>query len=326
MTVMTTFLYLFSIGAALSLPRLCAFTPPQLATTAAPTALTPAATTAATAATLTPSPLAPLTIWGQAITDIRALQRENSRLLLPEFAPELSAIKDCGLEAGDVPGQLLYVRNHATELLQRMQTHGAIVFRDFDLMKTSEGFQEFYKAVGLKVCLDPLHSVSARPTVNGNKNSPVYEAVNKESRKNFFIGMYPRDCTLSLCLSLSLPLYIHLHLANPNTHTRFAIFVSTTLTPLLLPNLCTRHNKTQACTMNLSAPALRALPPLCVSNQPKREENFSWPMAGASLETLTQTYWKNSTNAKYDIQSWNFHSSGGSINYRRFCNNHVWRS
>jgi hypothetical protein len=57
-------------------------------------------------------------------------------------------------------------------------------------MKTQDGFQEFYKALGMKVCLDPLHSVSARPTVDGQKNSPVYEAVNKESRKNFFIGEY----------------------------------------------------------------------------------------------------------------------------------------
>jgi hypothetical protein len=37
-------------------------------------------------------------------------------------------------------------------------------------------------------CLDPLHSVSARPSIDGSKT--VYEAVNKESRKNFFIGMH----------------------------------------------------------------------------------------------------------------------------------------
>ena len=41
----------------------------------------------------------------------------------------------------------------------------------------------------VEACLDPLHSVAARPTVGG-KGSPVYEAVNKESRKNFFIGMH----------------------------------------------------------------------------------------------------------------------------------------
>ena len=57
-------------------------------------------------------------------------------------------------------------------------------------MKSQPGFVQFYEALGMKVCLDPLHSVSARPTVDGTKNSPVYEAVNKESRKNFFIGMH----------------------------------------------------------------------------------------------------------------------------------------
>lgn len=95
-----------------------------------------------------------------------------------------------------------------------------VIFREFDLMKEQEGFVKFYEgqssilmtypntdtllltllpyillcssfiALGMKTCLDPLHSVSARPTVDGTKNSPVYEAVNKESRKNFFIGMH----------------------------------------------------------------------------------------------------------------------------------------
>ena len=79
-------------------------------------------------------------------------------------------------------------------LKQKMQDCGAVIFRDFDLMKSQDGFQDFYKALGMKVCLDPLHSVSARPTVDGKKNSPVYEAVNKESRKNFFIGKCARHC------------------------------------------------------------------------------------------------------------------------------------
>ena len=79
------------------------------------------------------------------------------------------------------------------KLKQMMQDNAAVVLRDFDLMKSQDGFQQFYSILGMKVCLDPLHSVSARPTVDGKKNSPVYEAVNKESRKNFFIGKY---CTL----------------------------------------------------------------------------------------------------------------------------------
>merc|ERR1719375_2264846 len=57
-------------------------------------------------------------------------------------------------------------------------------------MKEQAGFEAFYRAVGMNPCQDPLASVAARPTADGNKNSPVYEAVNKESRKNFFIGMH----------------------------------------------------------------------------------------------------------------------------------------
>ena len=55
-------------------------------------------------------------------------------------------------------------------------------------MKTREGFTQFYETIGMLPCLDPLHSVSARPSIDGSKT--VYEAVNKESRKNFFIGMH----------------------------------------------------------------------------------------------------------------------------------------
>ena len=132
-----------------------------------------------------PPPLSPLTQWGDKISDIRKAQQELRQASIPEFAPELSAK---ALKLNDAESQLNYVRENAMLLKQMMQDHGAVVFRDFELMKTQPGFQEFYKALGMKVCLDPLHSVSARPTVDGSKNSPVYEAVNKESRKNFFIG------------------------------------------------------------------------------------------------------------------------------------------
>ena len=64
-----------------------------------------------------------------------------------------------------------------------------VFFRDFELLKSQDSFQELYKAVGMRTCLDPLHSVSARPTLDGNKNSLVYEAAHKERPKNFFIGM-----------------------------------------------------------------------------------------------------------------------------------------
>jgi hypothetical protein len=95
-----------------------------------------------------------------------------------------------GLRSDDLEGQLEYVKANREEIKKRMVDCGAVIFREFDLMKEQEGFVKFYEALGMKTCLDPLHSVSARPTVDGSKNSPVYEAVNKESRKNFFIGMH----------------------------------------------------------------------------------------------------------------------------------------
>ena len=137
------------------------------------------------AASLEEPPLSPLTEWGQPISDIRKMQEEIRKVDLPEFGPEISA-QSLGLTTKEE--QLRYFQENADEVKEKMQTHGAVVFRGFDLMKEQDGFQEFYNAIGMKVCQDPLQSVSARPTADGKKDSPVYEAVNKESRKNFFIG------------------------------------------------------------------------------------------------------------------------------------------
>jgi len=135
-------------------------------------------------------PFAPLTQWGDEISNVREVQSKyrSSSKSKYIFGDEISA-KTLKI-AGDIPAQIAYFEENAMEIKQMMQDNAAVVLRDFDLMKSQEGFQQFYGIVGMKVCLDPLHSVSARPTVDGKKNSPVYEAVNKESRKNFFIGMH----------------------------------------------------------------------------------------------------------------------------------------
>lgn len=129
-----------------------------------------------------PPPPSPLTSWGQKFNDIVEAQKAAKAQPLPEFSIEISGT--------DIQDEAEYFRSNREHILQMMQDHGAVIFRDFNMMKTQEGFQEFYQLLGMKSCLDPLHSVSARPTVNGDKNSPIYEAVNKESRKNFFIGMH----------------------------------------------------------------------------------------------------------------------------------------
>jgi len=146
-------------------------------------------TPSSSSTTLFETPLAPLTVWGPKIEDIRSTHAQyNAAQSKPDFAPTISA-KALNIE-GDKEAQLNYVKENAFEIKKKMTENGAVIFRDFDLMKEQEGFVKFYETIGMKTCLDPLHSVSARPTVDGKKGSPVYEAVNKESRKNFFIGMH----------------------------------------------------------------------------------------------------------------------------------------
>jgi alpha-ketoglutarate-dependent taurine dioxygenase len=160
-------------------------------TAATATTTATAATTSSTrllAASATETPLSPFTIWGPPIEDVKAVQQQYQQAPKPDFAPTVSA-QDLNL-VGDKEAQLKYFQDNAMQIKTLMVENGAVIFRDFDLMKEQEGFVQFYTALGMNTCLDPLHSVSARPTVDGTKNSPVYEAVNKESRKNFFIGMH----------------------------------------------------------------------------------------------------------------------------------------
>ncbi len=162
-------------------------------TTTVPNSASSSSPASTTTSLFAESPLAPLTLWGPKIKDIALTQNQyKSYANKPGFAPTISA-RSLGID-GDKNAQVSYIKENAFEIKTKMVENGAVIFRDFELMKEQEGFVKFYEALGMKTCLDPLHSVSARPTVNGDKNSPVYEAVNKESRKNFFIGKFSFSC------------------------------------------------------------------------------------------------------------------------------------
>jgi len=119
----------------------------------------------------------PLTTWGEPIDDILEAQAEAKKAQLP-FLYELPAPA--------TEDQVAWLAARKDEISAKVSSHGAVVLKGWDLVKTPEGFRSAYEALGLSPCLDPLHAVSARPTVA----SGVYEAVNKESRANFFIGMH----------------------------------------------------------------------------------------------------------------------------------------
>ena len=104
-----------------------------------------------------------------------------------DFAPEWVKGDVMAADA-TVEEELAYFRGLKADAKKLLHENGAIVLRGFDLMKTPDGFQAFYLALGMEPCDDPLQSVAARDAVNKDKG--LYEAVNKESRSKYFVGMH----------------------------------------------------------------------------------------------------------------------------------------
>ena len=124
----------------------------------------------------------PVTQWGASIPDILAAQRAK------RAAPEQPFLHVLEPPSADPDAQLRWLADHRDEVNAKLASHGAVNLRGWDLIRTPEGFRAAYEALGLEPCRDPLDAVSARPMVD--KASAVYEAVNKESRANFYIGMH----------------------------------------------------------------------------------------------------------------------------------------
>merc|ERR1719198_2325487 len=55
-----------------------------------------------------------------------------------------------------------YFIAHRDEIVQQLQDHGAIHFRNFELMKDPTGFRTFFEALKMNACLDPIHTSGLR--------------------------------------------------------------------------------------------------------------------------------------------------------------------
>lgn len=104
-------------------------------------------------------------------------------------------VAECPLEVhmpeelkGNIEGQKAYFAKNLPQIYKDLKVHGAVVFRGFELSREAAGFQQVGEALELERCEDPLHSVAARDAVN--KEAGVYEAVNKPSRRKFYVGMH----------------------------------------------------------------------------------------------------------------------------------------
>jgi len=125
----------------------------------------------------------PYTQWGAKDIDIDAVQADATSL--PDFPLEISA-KALGLSAAE---EKKYIMENKQSILEKLQKHGAVVLRDFDLTKSPAGFRDMWEnGLQLSPCQDPLQSVAARQTVS--KSDGVFEAVNKPSLNRYFVGMH----------------------------------------------------------------------------------------------------------------------------------------
>ncbi|KAH8049977.1 TauD/TfdA-like taurine catabolism dioxygenase [Aureococcus anophagefferens] len=124
----------------------------------------------------------PYTQWGEPF-DVRAAQAAKRGAQPEPFIHELAP--PAGASKAD---ELAWLTEHADDVNAKLSSHGTVYLKGWELVKDAEGFRSAYEALNLSPCRDPLDAVSARPMVD--KGSAVCEAVNKESRANFFIGMH----------------------------------------------------------------------------------------------------------------------------------------
>eukprot|EP00448_Togula_jolla_P003243 CAMPEP_0170603190 /NCGR_PEP_ID=MMETSP0224-20130122/18783_1 /TAXON_ID=285029 /ORGANISM="Togula jolla, Strain CCCM 725" /LENGTH=473 /DNA_ID=CAMNT_0010928061 /DNA_START=45 /DNA_END=1466 /DNA_ORIENTATION=+ len=124
----------------------------------------------------------PYTVYGSKDVDIEAEHQPAKDY----FAP--TEVKMPSELAGDVEGQRKYFAENLPKIYQDLKKHGAVIFRGFEISRDEKMFQDVGRALELEACEDPLHSVAARDAVN--KEAGVYEAVNKPSRRKFYVGMH----------------------------------------------------------------------------------------------------------------------------------------
>mmetsp|Transcript_127579 Transcript_127579/g.303155 ORF Transcript_127579/g.303155 Transcript_127579/m.303155 type:complete len:478 (+) Transcript_127579:50-1483(+) len=125
-------------------------------------------------------PDCPATIWNADDIDIKKLPPVNKTAPLIIDAAELADLKK-----GTEKEWFLAQRE---KIMAQLQEHGAIWFRNFESTKDAEGFRNFYEALQLNPCLDPIHTSGLR-AMEVQKHA-VYEAVNKPSLAQHFVGLH----------------------------------------------------------------------------------------------------------------------------------------
>lgn len=126
-------------------------------------------------------PDCPSTIWKFDSIDLDSLPPVSNTTPLIVDANDLGDAVKAGKEAE-------YFAEQREKIMAELQEHGAILFRNFSSTTDASGFRAFYEALQLNPCLDPIHTSGLREMIG--KKDAVYEAVNKPSLAQHFVGLH----------------------------------------------------------------------------------------------------------------------------------------
>eukprot|EP00401_Gymnodinium_catenatum_P039478 CAMPEP_0117574172 /NCGR_PEP_ID=MMETSP0784-20121206/61414_1 /TAXON_ID=39447 /ORGANISM="" /LENGTH=422 /DNA_ID=CAMNT_0005372923 /DNA_START=33 /DNA_END=1297 /DNA_ORIENTATION=+ len=132
-------------------------------------------------------PDCPKTIWKADDIDIMNLPEVEETSPLIVDALELGAALEGRSEAE-------YFAAERTKIMEQLQRHGAIWFRNFEMMKDAAGFRTFFEQLELNPCLDPIHTSGLRAMKE--KKDAVYEAVNKPALAGHIVGLHNESTTV----------------------------------------------------------------------------------------------------------------------------------
>jgi hypothetical protein len=132
-------------------------------------------------------PDCPPTQWNADDIDIDNLKKPEST------CPFLWDASDC---RADLEGKTEkeYFASQKDKILEVLQKHGAIWFRNFEMMKDAAGFRTFFEELEFNPCLDPIHTSGLRAMKE--KKDAVYEAVNKPALAGHIVGLHNESTTV----------------------------------------------------------------------------------------------------------------------------------
>jgi len=127
-------------------------------------------------------PDCPVTIWKADDINIDHLPP------VTETGPLIIQYEDLAEEIAKGGSEVAWFAAQRDKIKEQVTRHGAIWFRGFSSTKDATGFRAFFESLQLNPCLDPIHTSGLREMIE--KKDAVYEAVNKPSLAQHFVGLH----------------------------------------------------------------------------------------------------------------------------------------